>query len=246
MIETGLGHLPEKYNESFVTLADRLQRLFGGNLVGFTAYGGWLHGDPFLDGEFVTSVVTLRKDDLVSLSNLACDGNRYVSKNVRAPYFMTEQYLKDSLDTFPVEFLEIQQTGRLLLGEDKFKGLKISSGSVRTQCERMLKSELIYLRQGLLRTGAISTMRAIFRPCALRLISVLAGVLYLHQAHSVKYDAKSIVNRCAEVTNIDLAGLRKFIENPPQRVGIGYYKQLYSEIGALSDYVDAHECVSAG
>ncbi len=241
MAEEGIDDLPKSYREVFAGLTDRLQRLLQSNLIGFSAYGGWLSGDAFLEGELVTSVVALREDDLGGLTNIADEGVSYAAKGVRAPYFMSESYLRDSLDTFPVEFLEIQQTGKLLCGEDRFAELKISPACVRVQCERMLKSELMYLRQGLLRQDATSTMRAIFRPCALRLLSAMRGVLYLHGVDCKRHDALSIVSRCMEATGVGLSDFQRFIKNPPQRVSIGYYKQLYGEVGAMAKHVDEFE-----
>lgn len=246
MGEMGLDDLPEAYRKAFAKLTDRLQRLLGHNLIGFTAYGGWLDEDPFLNGELATSVVTLRKDELDGLTNIAGEGVSYAAKGVRAPYFMSEDYLRNSLDSFPVEFLEIQHTGKLLYGEDRFSALKIRPDCVRVQCERMLKSELMYLRQGLLRSGAFSTMRAIFRACALRLIRILSAVLYLHGTACRCHDALVIVPRCMELTNVDISCLQRFIEKPPDRLPIGNYKQLYGEVGALAAYVDAFECRSDG
>ncbi len=244
MGEMGLDDLPEAYHEAFAELTDRLQRLLGRNLIGFTAYGGWLHEDPFLKGELATSVVVLRKDELDSLTNIASKGYSYAARGVRAPYFMSEEYLRDSLDSFPIEFLEIQQTGKLLHGEDRFGALKIRPDCVRVQCERMLKSELMYLRQGLLRPDAFSTMRAIFRACAIRLLRVLSAVLFLHGTACRCHDALVIVPRCMELTSVDFSGLQKFIEKPPDRLPIGNYKLLYREVRALAAYVDAFECRS--
>lgn len=246
MDEKNLDSLPEAYREVFATLTDRLQKLLGDNLIGFTAYGGWLSEDPFLKGELASSVVTLRKDDLNGLTNIADEGTSYAAKGVRAPYFMTEGYLGNSLDTFPVEFLEIRQTGRLLHGEDRFGSLKISPSCVRVQCERMLKSELMYLRQGLLRRNAMSTMRAIFRPCAVRLVPAMMGVLYLHEKKGGRHDAASIVGQCMEVTGVNLSSLQEFIEKPPNRVGIGHYRQLYRGVGAMAEHVDGFECRGEG
>ena len=112
-------------------------------------------------------MVTLEKDQLAELSNIASEGVKYASKGVRAPYLMSRKYLQSSRDTFPREFMEIRQTGSLVIGEDLFESPPLDRRFVRLRCERRLKAEQMYLRQNLLRCDAFSTMKAIFRPCAL-------------------------------------------------------------------------------
>lgn len=233
-----MSDLPEKFQAPFAELAERLRRLLPGNFIGLVAYGGWLSEDPFLNGELATSVVTLRKEELGGLTNLAGEGSAYAKKGVRAPYFMTEQYLSRSCDTFPLDLLEIQQTGVLIDGENKFKTLRFERRCVRSECERCLKTELMYLQQGLLRGDSFSTMRKIVDPCMRRLVRTLIGVLHLHKATPMNYHALSLVRMGAEVTNLNLGQLEGFIKKPPDRVGAGQYNQVYREISALAEHVD--------
>ena len=54
---------------------------------------------------------------------------------------MTKEYLQCSRDTFPLDFLEIQQINTRVLGEDLFGKLKLERHFVRLECERCPKSE---------------------------------------------------------------------------------------------------------
>jgi hypothetical protein len=230
--------MPAAFQPHFEALYDRLRRLFQGNLIGFSVYGGWLHKDPFLEGELATSVATLERDQLEGLSNIALEGMEYAGKGVRAPYLMSREYLKSSRDTFPLEVMEIQQTGSLVGGEDLFGPLELDRRFVRLQCERGLKSEQMYLRQSLLRHDADSAMKAIFRPCALRLLPTLRGLLHLHGRAPNGQDALSLVRQTAATTHVKLEFIEKFVHNPPGRVSQGYYTELYEEVGKLAAHVD--------
>lgn len=240
------GAAPDAFQAPLAELSDRLQRLLGGNLVGFTAYGGWRVGDPFLEGELATSVATLRKDDLDALTNLATDGAEYERRSVRAPYFMTADWLAGSCDSFPLELLEVQQTGALLHGEDLFAGLSFERRFVRLACERSLRSELLQLRQGLLRHDAFSNMRPIFRQSMLRLLRTLRGVLFLMGRTAAEPAALGLVRGCGAAAGISLAGMQRFVENPPGRVSLGYYKALYDEVWQLARCVDGMDPEGAG
>ena len=66
---------------------------------------------------------------------------------------MTPAYLSGSVDSFPLELLEIQQRRAVLWGDDYFADLKLDQADVRLQCERELKRILLGMRQGLLASG---------------------------------------------------------------------------------------------
>ena len=67
-----------------------------------------------------------------------------------APTVFTPAYLARSVDTFPLEFIEIQQQHVTVLGEDHFAPLVFEPAHVRLQCERELKVLEIGLQQGIL------------------------------------------------------------------------------------------------
>ncbi len=59
-----------------------------------------------------------------------------------------------------------------------FAPLKLDRRSARLACERCLKSELIYLRQGLLRQNSSSKMWEMFRRGAMRPLPALRGMWF--------------------------------------------------------------------
>ncbi len=98
----------------------------------------------------INSVFVLHKMDLKFLENFAPLGKTYGKKRVSAPLIMTPDYIKASLDVFPIEFLNIKILHYTVFGEDIFKDLEINPSNLRHQCERELKTKLIGLRQGYL------------------------------------------------------------------------------------------------
>jgi hypothetical protein len=86
--------------------------------------------------------------DLKFLELLSTLGKKYQKKRIAAPLIMTPEYIMNSLDVFPIEFLNIKLLHKTLFGENLFKDLKINRVDLRLQCERELKVRLIGLRQG--------------------------------------------------------------------------------------------------
>jgi hypothetical protein len=96
----------------------------------------------------INSVVVLHSMDLQFIEFLAPLGGTYGKKGIAAPLVMTPQYIKDSLDSFPVEFLDFALIHATLYGDDLFARLEPDRTHLRIQCEREIKTKQIGLRQG--------------------------------------------------------------------------------------------------
>ena len=98
----------------------------------------------------INSLVLLRDMDLRFLSFLAPLGKKYGKHRIAAPLVMTPEYVRTSLDAFPVEFLDFKLIHRTVHGPDILRDLQIEKPALRLQCERDVKTKLIGLRQGYL------------------------------------------------------------------------------------------------
>jgi len=59
---------------------------------------------------------------------------------------LTKADIDSSLDTFPIEFLNIKRNYTVVFGEDILEGLAFEKEFIRMQCERELKGKLLLLR----------------------------------------------------------------------------------------------------
>ncbi|MDD5675618.1 MAG: hypothetical protein PHC61_15720 [Chitinivibrionales bacterium] len=99
------------------------------------------------------------------------------------PFFMTRAYISSSLDTFPIEFLDIKSSYRIIHGEDILAALPIHKEYLRLQCERELKSIALHLRKAYIESNG--HRRALAQLLALslkRLLPVFKAVLVLHDS----------------------------------------------------------------
>lgn len=96
----------------------------------------------------VNSIFVLKKMDLKFLNLLAPLGKRYGKYKVAAPLIMTPEYIKKSLDVFPIEFLNFKLIHATVFGENILENIEINRMDLRYQCEREIKTKLIWLRQG--------------------------------------------------------------------------------------------------
>ncbi len=119
-----------------------------GELHSFHIVGSALTPDFDERRSDINSVVVLQRMDLGFVEFLAPLGKRYRKRGVAAPLIMTPEYIEGSLDVFPMEFFDFRLIHRTVLGDDILAGLDIRRDHLRLQCEREIKSKLIWLRQG--------------------------------------------------------------------------------------------------
>lgn len=96
----------------------------------------------------VNSIFILKEMDLKFLELIAPLGKKYGKHKVAAPLTMTPEYIKRSLDVFPIEFLNFKLIHATVFGDDILENIEINRMDLRHQCEREIKSKLIWLRQG--------------------------------------------------------------------------------------------------
>ena len=95
----------------------------------------------------INSIFVLKKMDLKFIELLAPFGKKYRKKGVAAPLVMTPDYIRTSLDVFPIEFADCKLIHQTVFGEEILKDIEISMADLRHQCEREIKSKLIWIRQ---------------------------------------------------------------------------------------------------
>jgi predicted nucleotidyltransferase len=63
------------------------------------------------------------------------------------PFFITESNLRSSADVFPVKFLHMKESYKVLYGTDILSELEISHNNLRMRCEQEIKNLLLRLRR---------------------------------------------------------------------------------------------------
>lgn len=233
-----LDALPEALREPIRGYGQTVRSLAGTNVLSLTLFGAVAAGtfDPGL--HTVRSVLVLQAVDLEMLRRFAKEGTRLGKARIGAPLIMTPEYIKTSVDTFPLELIEIQQQHLCLFGPDYFAGLTFEDPHVRHQCERELKTLLIGMRQAVLASGGRNKVLAeIETDVADRLMRTLRGLLWLH-GHKEATPAVEVVAQIERALSKDLPGIRGAI-NERGRHGWHEFKPLYEEVDALRTVIEA-------
>lgn len=148
MSKLKLDNLRTEVRERIKPFLEEVLGGYGDNMHSIHITGSSLTGDFNPKTSDTNSVFVLKEMDLGFLEHIAPRGKKYSKQKVASPLVMTPEYIRDSVDVFPIEFLNIKLIHETVYGEDIFSHIEIHPSDLRHQCEREIKVKLIGLRQG--------------------------------------------------------------------------------------------------
>jgi predicted nucleotidyltransferase len=228
-------------------LADEYKAAFGDDLVSVILYGS-----------AATTEYIPRKSDLNFLIMLSDEGierlhlahalvTKWRKRRVSTPLFLTKVYIESSLDTFPIEFLNMQQNYTLIFGEDVLAGLAFKKHFIRMQCERELKGKLLLLRERYVETGGKApVLKELISASVPTFIFVFRGLLYLLDKE-IPATKQETVTMLARELNLDdelflaLLQVRAGVLKPSgQEIG-DIFKRYLNQIRTLALLMDTED-----
>lgn len=166
--------------EIFPDIIEDFKKLFADNLISIILYGSGAGGDYKPGKSDLNFLVILSEEAIDHLDRAIETVSRWRKKNVAVPLFMTESYITSSLDSFPIEFLNIKKNYILVFGEDILKDISFDAHHLRLQCEREIKGKLLLLRESFLETeGKRKKVKELIKASITAFISIFNGILYL-------------------------------------------------------------------
>jgi hypothetical protein len=148
-------NIPPQLRKKASDLVGKLKDIYQEDLVSLVFYGSAASGE-FVDARSnVNLLVVLKSVDLACLRRSSPLLNKYPWIQ---PLFLTQEYIKNSTDTFPIEFLDMKENYQLAFGADLLKDLAIDLKNLRFQCEQELKAKLITVSQSYLKFHNNKTM----------------------------------------------------------------------------------------
>jgi hypothetical protein len=157
-------------------LVERLQQVVGANLTALVLYGSSAADQEFREEHSDLNVLCLlQRLDAGELKKLQPVGLWWWRKGHPTPLVFTLPELQESADVFAIELLDMKQRHRMLLGDDFLLRFEVPMALHRSQVERELRTNVIRLRQALLRSrgrraelselmiASASTFAALFR-----------------------------------------------------------------------------------
>ncbi len=161
-------------------LVDDYHKVFGKELISVVLYGSAVTSEYVPKKSNLNFLIVLSEGGIEQLNLAHGLVAKWRRKKVSTPLFLTKSYIKSSLDTFPIEFLNIKRNYLLKFGEDILEELSPKKDFVRLQCERELKGKLLLLRERYVETGGKpKVLRNLISASVPTFIFVFNGLIYL-------------------------------------------------------------------
>jgi hypothetical protein len=238
MNEAAIGQLATPMQPAVRDYTAFVEQLAGTKLIGLTVFGAVLDAGFDASRGPVDSVMVLEHTDLGLLRRLGEHGPRLGGKGIAAPLMMTPEYITSSIDTFPLELLEIQQRRATVSGRDCFERLEFAPQHVRLQCEREFKRVLIRLRQGVLAAAGREAVLGELRwDVGRHLLRTLRGMLWLKNLRSHAASEK-VLAETEKLAGGPLAGVRNAVLLRGEH-DWAEFTALYAEVERLAGLADA-------
>ncbi len=193
----------------------------------------------------INSIFVLHQMDVKFLELLAPLGKKYGKKGVSAPLIMTPEYIINSLDVFPLEFLNIKLLHKTVFGEDLFKDMEINPSDLRLQCERELKVRMIGLRQGYISSAGNKTLLAkMFAGSFSGYIPLFRGIILVSgKEPPLKND--DVLKTLESVSGVNTDVFKQVLEQKRHKTKLSIdqlnaiFESYYQAIEKLGDMTDA-------
>ena len=179
--------------------------LYGDDLLSIILYGS-ATGKDFQPGKSdINLMVVLTEDGMDRLDRAFALVGKWRKKGVAVPLFLTEHYIKTSLDVFPIEYLNFQNNHVQVFGKEILKDLEFSPEFLRLQCEREIKGKLLLLREAFIETGGKGrALKRLMAEALPALLAIFKALLHLKKI-AVPKERREIVKGVAESFGLEYA-----------------------------------------
>jgi predicted nucleotidyltransferase len=175
-----MSKIPEKPEDIFDEFRGNYNALFGDDLLSIILYGSGARGDYIAKKSDINFLIVLNDNGMERLNDSMDLTAKWEKRRVPVPLFLSEDYIKSSLDAFPLEFFNIRLAYSVVYGQDVLKDLNIEKGNLRLQCERELKAKLLLLRRSFLQAnGEVRLLTGLVKQSFSAFISIFNALLYL-------------------------------------------------------------------
>lgn len=193
-----MGSAEEKITSISNQFMKQIEGLFGNDLISVIRYGSSVTGDYTPGSSDINFLVVLTDEGIARIADVRPYLKKWRRKRVSLPLFLSEAYIRASLDSFPVEFLNMQNSYRLLRGSDILADLSFRKEDVRLQCEREVKGYLLKLRQEYIRTGKSKKLvKQLIADSLTAFVTLFRAMIYLADQDIPGKQADVIASACS-------------------------------------------------
>ena len=240
-----MSKIPKEPKEIFPGITNDYKQLFGDDLDSVIVYGSAASGEYVPGKSDINFMIVLSEHGIDRIDRTFEVIGKWKKLGVATPLFLTEDYIRTSLDAFPIEYLNFQNNYQLVYGKDVLKDLTFDLRFVRLQCEREIKGKLLLLREAFLETrGKGRDLQQLVSQSIRAFVAIFNGLLYL-KGKGIPRHKREVITEVCQTFDMDTSLFQKLLdikENKmkPSGTEITQLFQAYlKETGRLWRVVDA-------
>jgi hypothetical protein len=242
-----MARIPKKPEEIFTDFTSDFQKIFGPHLISISLYGSGAREDYVPGKSDLNFLIVLSEEGMGDLKKVHALLPRWRKRMVAIPLIMTKAFILSSLDSYPIEFLNMKRHYVPVFGEDILKELDFDRSALRLQAERELKGKILLLRVRYLETeGKGERIRDLIRESITAFISIFNALLYL-KGLAIPRGRGEVVRALAGAFAVNPEALLKCVEIKegqgqfPLSEMEGIFENYLKELLRLADMVDGME-----
>jgi len=202
-------NLPQKYTKILELFTKAVKDTYREGLISVILYGSAASGEFIGKHSNINLLVVLDNTDLENLARISkvTAGSKF---KILSPLFFTEDYIKNSTDVFPIEFLDMKENYSVIYGKDVLTGLEIEMRNLRFQCEQELKAKLINIKKNYLSTLNKNALKQLLFKTFNSSLHILRNLIRI-RGGVPPYLKEDILNELGRDFNMDTADLKKIL-----------------------------------
>ncbi len=237
-----ISPVPEAFFPKFI---EDYRGIFGTDLVSVILFGSAAGGEYRPGKSDVNFMIVLSEAGIDDIEKAFGAVEKWKEKRVAVPLFLTEGFVRTSLDVFPIEYIDLQQNHRLLFGEDVLVDLSFAPESVRLQCEREVKGKLLLLRKAFLDTaGKGNHLKKVIDQSIPAFVAIFRALLFL-KGRKPGSEKLEVIRETCESFDLDDSLFKKLLDvkmsdRPQSEEELrGLFRDYLREVRKLSQMIDS-------
>jgi len=239
-----MAKIPSEPKEIFADFTADFRNAFGDDLISIILYGSGAKGNYIRGRSDINFLIVLTEGGMGRLDTLSELISKWRKRKVATPLIMSRAEICSSVDSYPVEFLNMKRHYRMVFGEDVLTGLVFDPQCMRLQCERELKGKALLLLQRFIETeGSTRRLRELISVSITAFVSIFRALLFLKEAE-IPENRREVVRRMREHYGLDMETFIKCIDVKEGIVGFTkeeireIFFSCLREIRKLTEHVD--------
>ncbi len=201
--EFNMARVAEEPKQIFPDMVSDCKEVFGNDLVSIILYGSAAEGYYKPGKSDINFLIVLTEAGIDNLDRAFGKIGKWKKKKIATPLFLTEEYIRGSVDVYPIEYLNFQRHNEIVYGKNVLEDLVVDRKMLRLQCEREIKGKLLLLRRVFLETEGKS--RALKEVIAISLPTFMAifEALRFLRGHEERADRRQKIKEICEDFGLD-------------------------------------------